>query len=62
MTLLEHKWAAAAAKEQAAEALKLTADHMYNFGMVDGILKEPLGGAHTAPEEMGKILKKHYKL
>jgi acetyl-CoA carboxylase carboxyl transferase subunit alpha len=48
-------------KEQAAEALKLTAEHMYGFGLVDGILKEPLGGAHSAPEEMCKILKKHLK-
>lgn len=48
-------------KEQAAEALKLTADHMFEFGLVDGIVKEPLGGAHTDPEAMGKALKKHIK-
>lgn len=48
-------------KEQAAEALKLTPDHMYEFGIVDGIIKEPLGGAHSAPDEMAKILKKHIK-
>ncbi len=48
-------------KEQAAEALKLTADHMYDFGIVDGIIKEPLGGAHTFPDEMAKILKRHVK-
>jgi len=48
-------------KEQAAEQLKLTAEHMTDFGIVDGIIKEPLGGAHTAPEEMAKILKRHLK-
>ncbi len=48
-------------KEQAAEALKLTADHMLSFGLIDDIIKEPLGGAHTAPEEMAKTLKKHLK-
>ncbi|MGK0366133.1 MAG: acetyl-CoA carboxylase carboxyl transferase subunit alpha [Saprospiraceae bacterium] len=48
-------------KEQAAEQLQLTAEHMTDFGIVDGILKEPLGGAHTAPEEMSKILKRHLK-
>jgi acetyl-CoA carboxylase carboxyl transferase subunit alpha len=48
-------------KEQAAEALKLTADHMYEFGIIDGIIKEPLGGAHSAPEEMAKILKRQIK-
>jgi len=48
-------------KEQAAEALKLTADHMLKFGLIDDIIKEPLGGAHTAPEEMTKTLKRYIK-
>ena len=48
-------------KEQAAEALKLTAEHMHGFGLVDDIIKEPLGGAHNSPEEMAKILKRHIK-
>jgi acetyl-CoA carboxylase carboxyl transferase subunit alpha len=48
-------------KEQAAEALKLTADHMFEFGLIDGIVKEPLGGAHTEPDVMAKTLKKHIK-
>lgn len=48
-------------KEQAAEALKLTADHMFSFGLIDGIIKEPLGGAHNAPVEMAKLLKRHIK-
>ncbi|MCS6967635.1 MAG: acetyl-CoA carboxylase carboxyltransferase subunit alpha [Cytophagales bacterium] len=33
-------------KEQAAEALKLTASDMLGFGLIDGIIEEPLGGAH----------------
>ncbi len=48
-------------KEQAAEALKLTAEHMHGFGIVDDIIKEPLGGAHGAPEEMAKLLKRYIK-
>ena len=48
-------------KEQAAEALKLTADHMFEFGLIDDIIKEPLGGAHTSPEEMAKLLKRQIK-
>lgn len=48
-------------KEQAAEALQLTAEHMFNHGLIDGIIKEPVGGAHTAPEEMAKQLKKYLK-
>ncbi len=34
-------------KEQAADALKLTAMDMKKFGLIDGIINEPLGGAHT---------------
>lgn len=48
-------------KEQAAEALKLTADDMFENGLIDGIIKEPLGGAHSDPEGMSEILKKHIK-
>ena len=48
-------------KEQAAEALKLTADHMFEAGLIDDIIKEPIGGAHSEPEEMAKILKRHIK-
>lgn len=48
-------------KEEAAEALKLTSEHMYSFGLVDGVIKEPIGGAHTEPEEMAKMLKKEIK-
>jgi acetyl-CoA carboxylase carboxyl transferase subunit alpha len=44
-------------KEQAAEALKLTAIDMSGFGLVDGIIKEPKGGAHVDWDEMAKILK-----
>jgi acetyl-CoA carboxylase carboxyl transferase subunit alpha len=45
-------------KEQAAEALKLTAQDMYKNKLIDGVIKEPIGGAHTNPEEMFKIVKK----
>ena len=48
-------------KEQAAEALKLTAEDMHGFGIVDGIIKEPLGGAQTAPEVMARALRRHIK-
>jgi acetyl-CoA carboxylase carboxyl transferase subunit alpha len=34
-------------KEQAAEALKLTSPDMKRLKLIDGIIKEPLGGAHT---------------
>lgn len=34
-------------KERAAEALKLTATDMQGQGLIDGIIPEPIGGAHT---------------
>ncbi|MEP6792934.1 MAG: acetyl-CoA carboxylase carboxyltransferase subunit alpha [Saprospiraceae bacterium] len=48
-------------KETAAEALKLTADHMVEFGLVDGIVREPLGGAHNDPDGMAVALAEHIK-
>jgi len=45
-------------KEEAADALKLTAKHMKKIGLVDEIIKEPLGGAHTFPDKTFKIVKK----
>jgi acetyl-CoA carboxylase carboxyl transferase subunit alpha len=44
-------------KEQAAEALKLTAIDMKSAGLVDGIIQEPLGGAHTDVPKMIATLK-----
>lgn len=48
-------------KEKAAEELKLTSDHMSRFGLVDGVIKEPLGGAHVNPDEMALLLKQKIK-
>jgi acetyl-CoA carboxylase carboxyl transferase subunit alpha len=45
-------------KEQAAEALKLTAKDMLKFGLIDDIIKEPLGGAHTDAVATAKKIKK----
>ena len=45
-------------KEDAAEALKLTSTDMLNNKLIDGVIKEPIGGAHTDPEEMFSIVKK----
>lgn len=44
-------------KERAAEALKLTATDMLKNKLIDGVIEEPLGGAHINPEEMFGILK-----
>ncbi|HVD99434.1 MAG TPA: acetyl-CoA carboxylase carboxyltransferase subunit alpha [Cytophagaceae bacterium] len=45
-------------KEQAAEALKLTASDMLKFKLIDGIIKEPLGGAHNDTATMYATIKK----
>jgi acetyl-CoA carboxylase carboxyl transferase subunit alpha len=44
-------------KEQAAEALKLTAKDMQQHKLIDGIIPEPLGGAHTNPQETYETIK-----
>lgn len=46
-------------KVQAAEQLKLTSKDMSSFGLVDDVLKEPVGGAHYRPEEMAITLKQY---
>jgi acetyl-CoA carboxylase carboxyl transferase subunit alpha len=46
-------------KEIAAEQLKLTADNMKGFGLVDEIIPEPAGGAHWDYVEAAQILKEH---
>ncbi|RYZ41563.1 MAG: acetyl-CoA carboxylase carboxyltransferase subunit alpha, partial [Sphingobacteriales bacterium] len=43
-------------KEVAAEQLRLTADKMLGFGLIDGIIPEPFGGAHWDYDEAAKIL------
>lgn len=44
-------------KVQAAEQLKLTSKDMSGFGLVDDVLTEPVGGAHTDPAAMAKTVK-----
>jgi len=44
-------------KEQAAEALKLTAPDLLDQGIIDRIIPEPFGGAHRNPVQSASILK-----
>ncbi len=57
-SILWHSWDY---KEQAAEELKLTPEHMKKFKLIDGIIPEPIGGAHNNPDEMAVTLKKEIK-
>lgn len=46
-------------KVQAAEQLKLTSKDMSEFKLIDDIIKEPIGAAHSNPEEMAQTLKQY---
>jgi acetyl-CoA carboxylase carboxyl transferase subunit alpha len=52
-------WRSWEKKEVAAEQLRLTADNMLGFGLVDGIIPEPVGGAHWDYAEAATILKNY---
>ena len=50
-------WRSWEKKEIAAEQLRLTATEMLGFGLIDGIIPEPIGGAHWDYLEAAQILK-----
>jgi acetyl-CoA carboxylase carboxyl transferase subunit alpha len=56
-------WKDSAAAPKAAEALKVSADHLEKLGVVDEVIPEPLGGAHNDPTQAANslrgILQKH---
>ena len=49
-------WRDSSKAEQAAEALKMTAQDLKSLGIVDQIVPEPPGGAHTDPQKMAQLL------
>src|SRR5688500_6361044 len=50
-------WKDPAAAPKAAEALKVSADHLEKLGVVDEVIPEPLGGAHNDPTQAASTLK-----
>lgn len=50
-------WKDPAAAPRAAEALKVSADHLERLGVVDEVIPEPLGGAHNDLKQAGTALK-----
>jgi acetyl-CoA carboxylase carboxyl transferase subunit alpha len=50
-------WKDRAAASKAAEALKITAADLSGLGLVDGVVPEPVGGAHNDPAGMAQTLK-----
>lgn len=52
-------WRSWEKKELAAEQLKLTAEHMLQFNLIDGIIPEPDGGAHWDYDGAAQLVKQH---
>ena len=50
-------WKSAERAEDAAEAMRITADSLNKFGLVDEVLEEPLGGAHRSPKEAAEVIR-----
>jgi acetyl-CoA carboxylase carboxyl transferase subunit alpha len=50
-------WKSADKAEQAAEAMAITSDKLLDFGLIDAVVKEPLGGAHRDKKQMAVSLK-----
>lgn len=50
-------WKSAEKAEDAAEAMRITATNLNEFGLVDEVLEEPLGGAHRNPQEAAEIIR-----
>ena len=50
-------WKSAEKAEDAAEAMRITAAHLNDFGLVDEVLPEPLGGAHRSPKAMAEVIR-----
>ncbi len=50
-------WKSAEKAEDAAEAMRITADSLSGFGLVDEVLEEPLGGAHRDPKGMAEVIR-----
>ena len=51
-------WKDRSAASKAAEALKITAKHLLELGLVDEVIPEPLGGAHTDPAATASTLQR----
>jgi acetyl-CoA carboxylase carboxyl transferase subunit alpha len=49
-------WRTAEKAPDAAEAMRVTAQHLKKLKVIDRIVKEPVGGAHRAPEAMARSL------
>ena len=54
-------WKGAEHAEKAASALKFTSKYLQEFGVVDEVIEEPLGGAHRDHHSMAVRLRRYFK-
>ncbi len=52
-------WKDSSRSAEACDMMKLTAKDLYNYGVIDDIIPEPLGGAHLNPKNVYKNVDKH---
>lgn len=50
-------WKDGSRAEEASDVMKITAQNLKEFNIIDGIIKEPYGGAHKNPSKMAKTIK-----
>ena len=50
-------WKSAEKAEEAADAMRITAENLNEFGLVDDVLTEPLGGAHRNPGAVADVIR-----
>ena len=50
-------WKSAEKAEEAADAMRITAEDLNGYGLVDEILEEPLGAAHRDPKSMAEVVR-----
>ena len=50
-------WKSAEKAEEAADAMRITAENLNEFGLVDDVLTEPLGGAHRDPSAVADVIR-----
>ena len=51
-------WRSAEKTAEAAAALAITADRLKDFGLIDRVINEPIGGAHRDPRVMARLLRR----
>jgi acetyl-CoA carboxylase carboxyl transferase subunit alpha len=54
-------WKSSKKADKAAEAMNITAERLLKLGLIDGIIPEPLGGAHRDGNTMAQTLKSFLK-